>query len=34
LTEMLKGKSFKNYINNKRNDKIMENFRKEFFIKK
>lgn len=34
LTEMLKGKSFINYVNNKLNDKIMEKFRKIFFIKK
>lgn len=34
LTEMLKGKDFFNYINQKRNDKQMEKYRKKFFIKK
>tara|TARA_B100000214_G_scaffold364127_1_gene330362 strand:- start:166 stop:1029 length:864 start_codon:yes stop_codon:yes gene_type:complete len=34
LVSMLKGKNFKNYIRNKRNDKEMEEFRNFFFIKK
>lgn len=33
LTEMLKGINFRNYVNKKLNDKIIEKFRKKFFIK-
>lgn len=34
LTEMLKGKSFRKYVNATLNDKKMERFRKEFFIER
>ena len=34
LVSMLKGKNFKNYIKNKRDDKEMEKFRNIFFIPK
>ena len=33
LTEMLKGKNFKEYIRNDLNDKVIEQFRNIFFIK-
>ena len=32
LTEMLKGKSFENYVKRKLKDKSMERFRNMFFI--
>jgi len=34
LTEMLKGRKFKNYLKRKLNDKQIEKYRKKFFIKK
>ena len=34
LTEMLKGKKFSDYVNQKNNDKRMEDFRKLFFIER
>jgi len=34
LTEMLKGKGFRNYVNQKNNDKEIEKFRKLFFIER
>ena len=34
LTEMLKGRKFKNYLQRKLNDKQIEKYRKKFFIKK